>query len=93
MGRQMSCKDVQEDVKCTVGIEIKVADETDYPTPDGRSPFVDYLSRFGRQTCGRRVCWADTTGNFCDQFAVSFGLFSQEVDFVLLVADENMLVC
>jgi len=51
VGRQMSCEDVQEDVECTVGIEVKVADETDHSTPDGRSSFVDYLSRFARQTC------------------------------------------
>ena len=36
--------------------------------------------------------WANTAGNFCDQFAVSFRLFSQEVNFILLVADENKLV-
>jgi len=30
----MSCKDVQENVKCTVGIEVKVADEADHSTPD-----------------------------------------------------------
>jgi len=51
MGRQMSCKDVQEDVKCTVGIEVKVADEADNSTPDGWGPFANRLSRFGRQTC------------------------------------------
>ena len=52
VGRQMSCKDVQEDVKCTVWIEIKMADETDHSTPDGRSSFVNYFNRFGRQACG-----------------------------------------
>ena len=51
MGRQVSCKDVQENVKCAVGIEVKVADETDHSTPDGRGPLVDRFSRFDRQTC------------------------------------------
>jgi len=50
MGRQMGCKDVQENVKCTVGIEVKVADEADHSTPDGRGPLVHRLSRFDRQT-------------------------------------------
>lgn len=36
--------------------------------------------------------WANTACNLRDQFAVSFRLLSQEVDFVLLVADENMSV-
>ena len=48
MGRQMGCKDVQENIKRTVGIEVKVADETDHSTPDGRGTFVDRLSRFDR---------------------------------------------
>jgi len=34
--------------------------------------------------------WANATGDFYDQFAVSFCLFPQEVDFVLLVTDENV---
>ena len=35
MGRQMSCKHIQEDIECAVGIEVKVADETDHSVPDG----------------------------------------------------------
>ena len=31
----MSREDVQEHVKCAVGIKVKVADEADHPTPDG----------------------------------------------------------
>jgi len=52
MGRQMSCKDVQENVECAVGIEVKVADKTDHSAPDGRGPLVDRLGRFDRQTSG-----------------------------------------
>jgi len=53
MGRQMSCKDVQKDVECTVGIEVEVADETDHSTPDRQGPFANYLGRLNRQTrCG-----------------------------------------
>ena len=90
MGRQMSRKDVQENVECTVGIEVKVADEADHSTPDGRGPLVDRLSRFDGQTCSGRVRWANTAGDFRDQFAVSFRLFPQEVDFVLLVTGDNI---
>lgn len=64
VGRQVGREDVQEDVECTVGIEVKVTNETDHPTPDRRSPFVDYLSRFDRETCSGRVCRADAAGNF-----------------------------
>ena len=34
--------------------------------------------------------WANAAGYFCDQFAVSLRLFSQKVNFVLLVADESL---
>ena len=29
----MSCEDVQEDVKCMIWIEVKVANEADHSTP------------------------------------------------------------
>lgn len=90
VGRQVGREDVQEDVERTVGIEVKVTDETDHPTPDRRSPFVDCLSRFYREACSGRVCRTDAASNFCNQFAVSFRLFSEEVDFILLVTEGNV---
>ena len=88
----MSCKDVQENIKCAVGIEVKVANEADDSAPNGCGPFMNCLSRFDGQTCSGRVWWANAAGDFGDQFAVSFCLFPQEVNFVLLVAGENVSV-
>ena len=33
VGGEMSCEDVQEDVKCMIWIEVKVANEADHSTP------------------------------------------------------------
>jgi len=34
MSCQMSCKDVQKNIKCAVWIEVEVADKADHSTPD-----------------------------------------------------------
>ena len=53
MGRQMSYKDVQENIKCTIWIEVKVADEADHSAPYRCGPFMNCLGGFDRVTCSR----------------------------------------
>ena len=66
MGREVSCEDVQEDVKCAIGIKVKVANQADHSTPDRQSPLVNHLGGFDRQTRSGRVSWTNATRDFRD---------------------------
>lgn len=86
MRGQMGREDVQDDVQCTIRIQVKIAYEPDNALPGRTRTRLDGSSRLrgvARRWRVRRTQAARQLGN---EFAVAFGLLAEEVELVLLVA-------
>lgn len=86
MRRQMHRKDVENDIQSAIRVQIEVANEAKGTLPCGTSASLDHLDGFRRIACRRRVRSTETACELSRQFTVPFRLFTEQIEFVLLVA-------
>ena len=68
----MNREHVQDQVQCSVRVQIEVANETNGFAPDLLSAGVNSCWLFCWQTCTEGMTWTHAVGDLGDQLGVSF---------------------
>lgn len=85
MSGEIGGKHVQNEVQCSVRIEVELPNKTDDFAPNMTGASVNFLETLRWHSGCRRMRGTHATGQLYNQFAIAFGLLSQKVELVLLV--------
>lgn len=79
MRSQMHTQDIQYNIQCSVRVQVEIANQGNDFLPNRSGAVFDCCGG----EWGKRG--SKTAGEFGGEFRVSFGLFAEEVEFILFV--------
>jgi hypothetical protein len=85
MSSKVAREHVQHNVQSTIGIEVKVSDQTSDFGPNRTSTSEEFGYSLGRRPRGRRVRRTHSASYLYYQLAITLRLFSKKVELVLFV--------